>query len=386
MRAHKGAGVALDTFISIPGRDGYGHATFLESGGAGRHGTVGIGEEGAHREGIAILGVHHIGNLLDEFGSETALVRGFELGGNLGPFGRNLHAGVFATAIDGGIVHVHHVLALLAIALHDGVLHIFNGILVRDDSRDLEEGALEDGIGTSAQTDFRGDLGRVDDIEVQMLPADNGFHMVRDALDGLLLVPEAVQQQGAAILDTLEDIVLLQVGGNVAGHEVRSRYQVRSLDGQVTETQVRAGVTAGFLGIVVKVSLAVFGRMATDDLDGVLVGTHGTVGTQAIELALGGAFLHDGNLALDRERLEGNIVHDTDGEVLLGLFHLQVVEHGDDLGRRGVLGRQTIASTDDQRAVLLVLEEGFDIQIERFAKRSGLFRTIQYGNAFDALR
>ena len=33
--------------------------------------------------------------------------------------------------------------------------------------------------------------------------------------------------------------------------------------------------------------------MGTDDLDGVLVGADGTVRSEAIELALGGAFLHD---------------------------------------------------------------------------------------------
>ena len=63
----------------------------------------------------------------------------------------------------------------------------------------------------------------------------------------------------------------------MACYEVRSGNKVRSLDREVAESQVRAGVTAGFLGIVVEISLAILVGVGTDDLDGVLVGTDGTV-------------------------------------------------------------------------------------------------------------
>ena len=41
--------------------------------------------------------------------------------------------------------------------------------------------------------------------------------------------------------------------------------------------------------------------MVTDDLDGVLVGTYGTVRTEAVELALCSARLYDRYLFLDRK-------------------------------------------------------------------------------------
>ena len=63
----------------------------------------------------------------------------------------------------------------------------------------------------------------------------------------------------------------------MACYEVRSGNKVRSLDREVAESQVRAGVTAGFLGIVVEISLAILVSVGTDNLDGVLVGTDGTV-------------------------------------------------------------------------------------------------------------
>ena len=72
----------------------------------------------------------------------------------------------------------------------------------------------------------------------------------------------------------------------MAGHEVGSGHQVGRCDGAVSETQVRAGVSAGLLGIVVEVALAVFGCMVTYDLDGVLVGAYCAIRAEAVELDL----------------------------------------------------------------------------------------------------
>ena len=337
MRADECAVVALDTFLCIPCRNGHGHAALFKCGGACGHCTVGVRHEGAYREGVACLGVDDIGNVLYEGGSQTVLVGVLELGGEVCPFCRNLNLGVFATAVYCSVVHVNHVLTLLAIGLHDCVLHVFHCILVGDDAGDLEECALEDGVGTSAKAYFSSNLGCVDDIYLNVLAADDCLHIVGDVLDGLFLVPEGVQQQGAAVLDALENIVLLKIGRNVAGHEVRGVHKIRGLDGLLTEAEVGAGVAAGFLGIVVEVCLAVKVSVGTDDLDGVLVGTYGTIRTEAVELALSGAGLHDGDFALDRKALEGDIVNDADGEVCLGLLGVQVIVYGNDLGGGGVL-------------------------------------------------
>ena len=384
MRANEGAGVALDTFFCIPGGNIHGHTTFFIGGGTGGHGAVGIWHEGAHGQGVTGLCVHDVGDVLHKSGSQTVLVRVFELGGEIGPLGRNLDFRVFSATVYGGVVHVHYILALLAIGLHDGVLHVLDGVLVGDDAGDLEEGALEDGVGTVAKANLCGNLGGVDDEHADVLAADDGFHVVGNVLDGLFLVPEGVEQEGAAFLDALEDIVLLKVGRNVAGHEVRGVHQVRSLDGLLAEAEVRAGVTATLLGVIVKVGLAVKVCVRADDFNGVLVGTHGTVRTQTIEFALGGAGLHDGNFALDGQALEGDIVHNADGEVCLGLFGIQVVIHGHNLGGGGVLGGQTVTAADDLD-VVLTLEEGADIREQRLAHGAGLFGAVQNGDAANAL-
>ena len=56
---------------------------------------------------------------------------------------------------------------------------------------------------------------------------------------------------------------------------------------------MRAGVSAGLLGVIVEVTLTVFGGVLADDFDGVLVCTDCTVGTEAVELALCSARLDD---------------------------------------------------------------------------------------------
>ena len=63
----------------------------------------------------------------------------------------------------------------------------------------------------------------------------------------------------------------------MACDEVRGGYKVRGLDRGVSEPEVRAGISAGLLGVIVEVSLAVFLGVVADDLDGVLVGSDSTV-------------------------------------------------------------------------------------------------------------
>ena len=362
MRADEGAGVALDALVGLPDGDVDRYAALLVGCGACGHGAVHPGDEGAHGQGVAALGVDYVGNLLDKGRSKARGVGIDEPGAYGGPFGGNLDLGVFASAVDGGVVHGHDVFALLAIALEGRILHVLDSVLGGDDAGDAEECALEDGVGAAAQTDFGGYLGGVDDVEADVLAADDSLDVVGDALKGFFLVPEGVEQEAAAFLDALEDVVLLEVGGDVAGYEVGGADEVRGLDGGLAEAEVRTGVAAALLGVVVEVGLGIQVGVGADDLDGVLVGADGAVGAEAVELALGGAGLDYGDFFLDGEALEGDVVGDADGEVGLGGLELEVVEYCDDLGGGGVLGGQAVAAAYDQGSVLLALEEGLDVE------------------------
>ena len=130
---------------------------------------------------------------------------------NVCPLGRDIHLYILTAAVDGGIVHIHDVLTLLAVRLEGCVLHILDCVLYRDDAGDSEECALKDGVGASAKADFSGDLGCIDDVELDLLAADDGLCGVRNACEGLLLVPEGVEKEAAAFLDTLEHVIFLEV-------------------------------------------------------------------------------------------------------------------------------------------------------------------------------
>ena len=67
---------------------------------------------------------------------------------------------------------------------------------------------------------------------------------------------------------------------------------VSGADGAVTETEVRAGEASGLTRVVLEVSLAILAGILTDDLDRVLIRTHGTVRTTTVELCLKGIRSH----------------------------------------------------------------------------------------------
>ncbi len=58
----------------------------------------------------------------------------------------------------------------------------------------------------------------------------------------------------------------------------------------LAKAQMADGEAAGLLGVIGEVSLHLQVGVVTDDLDGVLVGAHGAVRAQAVELAGDGAF------------------------------------------------------------------------------------------------
>jgi hypothetical protein len=107
----------------------------------------------------------------------------------------------------------------------------------------------------------------------------------------------------------------------------------------MTETQVRHGNTAGLLGVIIKICLSIHIGIVTDDLDGVLVSTYGTICAQTPELAVDGSFRSGNEGALVKRKM-CYIIIDTDGEFLL----LGVVVYSNDLCRSGILGTKTITA------------------------------------------
>ena len=72
--------------------------------------------------------------------------------------------------------------------------------------------------------------------------------------------------------------------------------------------------------------------------------------------------------------------------MILGRWQFKVLEHGDNLGRSRVGGTETIATTDNQRLALVVVECRLHVKIQRFSLCPRFFRAVENGDALDSGR
>ena len=252
-----------------------------------------------------------------------------------------------------------------------------HSVLHGDNVGQLEEGGLQHHVGAVAQTQRLRLLVGVDDVELDVVVGDVLEDLAGNMLLQLVLRPLAVQQEAAVGLQLMDNVVLGQVRLVVAGDEVRAAHIIGRADGVLAEAQVALGDTKGLLGVILKVRLTVHICRLTDDLDGVLVGAHGTVGAQTPELAGDGALRFGQQRRAHGQGQMSHIVHDADGKVVLRLVQQQIIEHGLDLGGGGVLAGQAVASGVDGGAVALVDVGGADVLVQRLANRADLLDAVQ---------
>ena len=194
--------------------------------------------------------------------------------------------------------------------------------------------------------------------------------------------------KGATGLDVAYHLEALgYVGRIVAGHEIRPRDVVGGADGRVTKAQVTDRDATGLLGVVLEVRLHVLVGVVADDLDGVLVRTHGAIATKAPELALDGAGGGGvGSVLVAREREVRDVVHDADGELALGIILLELGVDCEGISGRGVLGTEAVAAADNLDVRASGLEEGaHDILVQRLADGAGLLGAVEDGDLLDRL-
>ena len=127
--------------------------------------------------------------------------------------------------------------------------------------------------------------------------------------------------------------------------------------------------------------------MVADDLDGVLVGANGTVAAETPELALDGARGSSvGGVGIHGQRQVGDVVHDADGELLLGSILLELVVHGEGCRGRLVLGAEAVAAADDgDVGEAGLVESGDDVLVERLAHGAGLLGAVEDGDLLGGL-
>ena len=84
----------------------------------------------------------------------------------------------------------------------------------------------------------------------------------------------------------------------MAGNEMGMADQVWSPNRFWSKAQVRDCHRAGFLGVVVEVSLRIIISLFADDLDGVLICAHSTIRAQSKEQAALGGLIFDGEILI----------------------------------------------------------------------------------------
>ena len=97
--------------------------------------------------------------------------------------------------VDGVVVHLDHVLALLGVGVGGGVLHVLDGLLCGHDLGQGEEGGLQDGVGALAHADLDGQVDGVDGVELDVVLGDVALGGGGQVMLQLLSDPLAVDQE-----------------------------------------------------------------------------------------------------------------------------------------------------------------------------------------------
>ena len=167
--------------------------------------------------------------------------------------------------------------------------------------------------------------------------------------------------------------------------------EIRGMDRIRAEAQVGGGGGAGLLGVVFEVALGPVVGVQTDDLDGVLVGTDGTIGTQTEEHAVHGAAFRQQELGVISNGLEGDVIFNTDSEVVQRAVLLHFVEDTLDHCRGEVLGAHTVAAAADdghglERGIAIsdsFVDAGNDIEEERFTGGTRFLGAVENSDLLD---
>ena len=292
------------------------------------------------------------------------------------------------TRVDGGAVHLDDVLTLGAVGLDDRLLHIGDRLVDGDDVRELEKRRLKHGVrAPRAETDRLGELHGVAGVKLHVVFRDIALDAGGQLGLKLLVRPRAVEQEIAAGLHVLHHLEALEIRRIVAGDKVRLLDVIRGADRLVAEAEVGDGRAAGFLGVVLEVSLHLFVGVVADDLDGVLVCADGAVRAETPEFARLRARGGDVGIFRHREREAGHVVRDGERELDLRVLGEEVFKRGEQVAGLGVLAAETVAAVADYAAdELRAAQGGGEVDIERLAESAGLLRAVEHGEALRGLR
>ena len=139
-------------------------------------------------------------------------------------------------------------------------------------------------------------------------------------------------------------------------------------------------------GVIGEVSLCIFVSIEADDGDGVLVSANRAVAAEAPDFSGNLARIFDVEVFC-RQGSEGNIINDTDSEVVLRCILFEVFVYSCDLTRCGIFRGETItAAYDSDITTAGLYESHLNVQVQRFCYAAGFFRAVHNGNFLNSCR
>ena len=231
MRTNIGAPVTLHTVLHVPVRQICCNPALFKGCGTRRHHAVCGGEELGYRNIVCRKVSCRNQNIVEKLGVELVATyqrrsRSVVCYGL--PAFRNFNlVNMSDTGVYCGAVHVYDVLTFSAIGLLDGIFHVADSFVNRNDVCQLEECSLKDGVGSScAQTDFLCKGNSVAGVELDVVICDVSLNLSRKMLFQFFVVPHAVEQEESARFDVLNHLIFIKVSGVVASNEVSLLYVV----------------------------------------------------------------------------------------------------------------------------------------------------------------
>ena len=232
MRTYIGTEVTLDTLGRIPGRNINRNTSLLVSGGSGRSGTVHIILECGYRQSItflcAYLGLDIVNEINNVFSVAAyyCIIKAFVFA--VLPAFRNFYLNnALSAGIDSCPVLHNNIFALTSVGSLCSSLHQFVCLLSRNDSGQFKECGLKDCVDTcGAHACFNTNLNTVDGVEVDVVLSDEFLHLSGQMLLQLFCIPCAVQQEGTAVNQLLNHVVLTYIRRIVACYEVSLTDQI----------------------------------------------------------------------------------------------------------------------------------------------------------------
>ena len=389
MRTYIRTSVTLDTIIRIPYRDIHCDTALLICRSTGWCGTVNIIFKCRYRQTVTFLsgyftldGVDEINNLLS---SAFCMSHKQPFICSIFPAFRNCYFHyLFCTCIDCCPVFLNNVITLTSVSSFRSCLHQFICFIFRNDICQFEECGLQNRIDTCrSHTGFDTNLHTIYGVELDIVVCNKCFHLSRQMFLQTFRIPCTVQKECTSVNQFLNHVVFVHIRRIVTGNKVCFVDQVCGFDRFLAETQVRHRNTAGLLGIIVKVSLCIHICIVTDDLDGVLVGTYGTVSAQTPELTVNRSFRSCNDRSTSLKRKVGYIIYDTDGEFLF----FCIVIYSNDLCRCCIFGTQTVTSCEYRSCLEFCSLQGcYNVQIQRLAHSARFFCSVKYRNLLCSLR